>query len=88
MIDRDSGRLLQVVNHNVDGYQYVVAGELRNLEVRDPATGTVLRRDGPDHLGLWCDALLEHQMALITSGCAAFRCWPTSATCSRRTRTC
>ena len=27
--------------------------------------------NGPDHLGLRCDALPEHQMALITSDCDA-----------------
>jgi fatty acid synthase subunit beta len=32
MIDKASGRLLQIVNFNVQDYQYVVAGELRNLE--------------------------------------------------------
>ena len=30
--------------------------------------------DGPDHLGLWHNALPEHQMALITSDCVPFRC--------------
>ena len=31
MIDQMTGRLLQVVNYNVQNFQYVVAGELRNL---------------------------------------------------------
>ena len=34
-----------------------------------PTTWTVLQKDGSDHLGLWYNALPEHQMALITSGC-------------------
>ena len=34
---------------------------------------TTIRHDGPDHLGLWCDALPEHQTALITSGCAPWQ---------------
>ena len=44
-------------------------------------TWTIIRHDGPNHLGLRCEALLEKQMALITSGCALFRrtgcssCW-------------
>ena len=33
-------------------------------------TWTMIRHDGPNHLGLRCDAILEHQMALITSVCA------------------
>ena len=40
--------------------------------VRDPATWTILQHDGPNHLGLWCDVLPEHQMALITSFCVPF----------------
>ena len=32
-------------------------------------TWTVLQHDDPNHLGLRCNALPEHQMALITSGC-------------------
>ena len=32
-----------------------------------PLTCTITRHDGPNHLGLSCDALPEHQMALITS---------------------
>ena len=31
-------------------------------------TRTVLQQDGPDHLGLWLNAIPEHQMAVITSG--------------------
>ena len=31
---------------------------------------TILRHDGPNHLGLRYDVLAAHQMALITSGCA------------------
>ena len=33
----------------------------------NPTTWTILQYDGPDHLGLWYNALLEHQMALIVS---------------------
>ena len=36
-------------------------------------TWTIVQQNGPDHLGLWCNALPEHQMALITSGCVPFR---------------
>ena len=32
-------------------------------------TRTITRHDGTNHLGLWCDQLLELQMALVTSGC-------------------
>ena len=39
-----------------------------------PHNRTVLQHDGPNHLGLRCNALPEHQMALITSGCAPVRC--------------
>ena len=39
--------------------------------MRDLTTWTVLQNDGPDHLGLRCNALPWHQMALkFTSGCA------------------
>ena len=41
--------------------------------VRAPTTWTVLQHDGPDHLGLWHNALPEHQMALITSDCDGMR---------------
>ena len=34
-----------------------------------PTTWTTLQQDGPDHLGLWYNALPDHQMALITSDC-------------------
>ena len=37
-----------------------------------PQTWTILQHDGPNHLGLWYNVLPEHQMALITSGCATF----------------
>ena len=36
-----------------------------------PQTWTMTRHDGPNHLGFLCDALSEHQTALITSDCAA-----------------
>ena len=42
--------------------------------VRGPTTWTILQKDGPSHLGLWYNALPEHQMARITSGCAPCRC--------------
>ena len=42
--------------------------------VRDPTTWTILEQDGPNHLGLWCNVLNEHQMALITSECVPVRC--------------
>ena len=35
-------------------------------------TRTIIWHDGRNHLGLRCDAHLEHQTALITSGCAPF----------------
>ena len=43
----------------------------RQLSMRGPPTPwTILQQDGLNHLGLWYGALPEHQMALITSGCA------------------
>ena len=42
-------------------------------EVRGPTKWTITRYDGPNHLGLWYNALPEHQMALITSDCAPSR---------------
>ena len=33
-----------------------------------PTTRTILQQDGPNHLGLWYNALPEHKLALITSG--------------------
>ena len=39
-------------------------------KVWDPTTTwTILQQDGPDHLGLWTNAIPGRQMALITSGC-------------------
>ena len=38
-------------------------------QVRDPHNMDCFQKDGSDHLGLWYNALPEHQMALITSGC-------------------
>ena len=38
---------------------------------------TAARHDGPNHLGLCCDALPERRMALITSDA----CWQTRRTC-------
>ena len=45
----------------------------QKAEVRDPTIWTILRQDGPNHLGLKYDERLEHQMGLITSDCAPFR---------------
>ena len=36
-------------------------------------TRTIRQQDGPNHLGLWYNALREHQMGVITSGCVLFR---------------
>ena len=30
--------------------------------VRDPTTRTILQQDGPNHLGLWYNALPEHKI--------------------------
>ena len=38
-------------------------------QVRVPTTWTIIQRDGPNHLGLRCNLLPEHHMALITSDC-------------------
>ena len=38
-----------------------------------PITWTILRYDGPNHLGLRYNLLPAYQMALITSGCVPFR---------------
>ena len=38
-------------------------------QVRDPTTWTMFQQDGPNHLGLWYNALPEQQMALTTSEC-------------------
>ena len=40
--------------------------------VRAPTTWTILRHDGPNHLGLLYNVLPAHQMALIISGCVPF----------------
>ena len=53
-----------------------------DVAVRDLTTWTVLQNDNPNHLGLRCNALPEHQMALITSDCAP----SASARPSRRSR--
>ena len=49
--------------------------QLAETQVRGPTTWTTLQNMTPNHLGLRCNALPEHQMALITSGCAPFS-WP------------
>ena len=41
--------------------------------VRDTTAWTVRQNDGPNHLGMRCNAFPEHQVALITSDCAPFR---------------
>ena len=43
-----------------------------------PTTWTIARHDGPNYLGLWYNTLPEHQLALITPGCAPSR------SCARR----
>ena len=43
-------------------------------EVRDLTAWTVHQDDGPNHLGLRCNALPGHQTALLTSGCGPSRC--------------
>ena len=53
-----------------------LAATLKHLGVRGPASWTITRHDGPNHLGLWYNALPEHQMALITSGCAPVQTKP------------
>ena len=30
---------------------------------------TIIEHDGPNRLGLWCNVLVEHRMALIASDC-------------------
>ena len=44
-----------------------------SLGAGTPTAWTTLQNDDPDHLGLRCNALPEHQMALITSDCGATR---------------
>ena len=44
-------------------------GEVIADRCATPTTWIILQQDGPNHLGLWYNALPEHQMALITSGC-------------------
>ena len=58
--------------------------EPRKTQVPGPTTWTITRYDGPNHLGLWYNALPEHQMALITSDCALF----STSSSTSRTRTC
>ena len=50
-------------------------------QVQGPTTWTILQRDGPNHLGLWCNALPARQTALITSGCDGRR---SRSSCSSR----
>ena len=38
-----------------------------------PTAWTILQNDDPDHLGARCNALPEHQMALVTSDFVSFR---------------
>ena len=42
-------------------------------KVRGLTTWTALQNDDPNHLELRFNALPEHQMALVTSGCVPFR---------------
>ena len=46
---------------------------------------TILQNDGPDRLGMRCNALPEHQMALITSG-RRRSCWARRSRWRRRRR--
>ena len=47
----------------------------------------MIRHDGDNHLGLRCGALLEHQVALITSDCAPSRLSTASSRPRRRSAT-
>ena len=49
------------------------SGEIEFDEVQGTKYGLFLRQNGPDHLGLWHNALPEHQMALTTSDCGTMR---------------
>ena len=57
---------------NIDKDDRCSFDELEQLYVRlgaGPRTAwTILQHDGPNHLGVRCDALPPLQMALITSG--------------------
>ena len=63
-----SGKQRQRKN-SVENEIEALAVNSEDMQVRGPTTWTTTRHDGPNHLGLWCDALPEHQMALITSDC-------------------
>ena len=61
---------------SADSHELTVTGQMivRNDQVRDPTTWTILRHDGPNHLGDCCAMWLpEHQMALITTGCCVWQ---------------
>ena len=67
---RCCGRRMKEMLENA---QPIRDGEFTNDEVRDPHLMDHLQKDGPDHLGLWHNALPGHQTALITSGCVHCR---------------
>ena len=60
-------------------------GDSKEGEVRNPTTWTTLLSDGTNHLGMCCNALPGHQIAVITSGCAPSRVRTTSTTLYPRT---
>ena len=58
---------------NEEGAPYFHNADKNETSVRGrPTTWTVLQQDGPNHLGLRYNAMPDHQMALITSGCVPF----------------
>ena len=71
--DEAAVRMEAEKNEKIKELEAKVAKLTEKLEVRDPATWIVLQHDGPNHLGLRCNASLEHQMALITSDCGTCR---------------
>ena len=61
----------------------VVCHGVPSEQVRDPITWTILQKDGPCHLGLRCNELPAHQMALITSGLCALQAHRTARSLRR-----
>ena len=63
----------------------VIKLAMNYCKVRGPTTWTITLCDGPNHLGLWYNALPEHQMSLITSsGCVPFSThWSSGRSCMR-----
>ena len=61
-------------NWNWEKLSDLINGPLRNpARCGHPTTSTTLQIDGPNHLGLRCNAFHRHRMARITSGCVPFR---------------